>query len=165
VSGLQPVCRRVHSSPVSWVAISHRKSDVLCLQLMFEKHRPPAVFMAKNAVLSSFATGRQTSVVVDIGHEGTTGAARHTVRRHLLTAAPCLLAAFADSALHAWLTRCPVWMSVAENISVLDELLPGALHWVVRLIHDRSALLLVSCRLTHVDWLLPARPTMTIVRT
>ena len=47
---------------------------------MFEKHRPPAVFMAKNAVLSSFATGRQTSVVVDIGHEGTTGAAEDYCR-------------------------------------------------------------------------------------
>ena len=48
---------------------------------MFEKHRPPAVFMAKNAVLSSFATGRQTSVVVDIGHEGTTGAAQRIVEQ------------------------------------------------------------------------------------
>ena len=32
-----------------------------------------AVFMAKNAVLSSFATGRQTSLVVDAGHERTVG--------------------------------------------------------------------------------------------
>ena len=46
----------------------------LLSQLLFEKHRPPAVFMAKNAVLSSFASGRQTSVIVDIGHESTTGA-------------------------------------------------------------------------------------------
>ena len=29
--------------------------------------------MAKNAVLSSFATGRQTSLVVDAGHERTVG--------------------------------------------------------------------------------------------
>ena len=47
---------------------------ILPTQLLFEKHRPPAVFMAKNAVLSSFASGRQTSIVVDVGHEGTTGA-------------------------------------------------------------------------------------------
>ena len=43
-------------------------------QVLFEKYRPPAVFMSRNAVLSSFATGRQTSLVVDMGHEGTTGA-------------------------------------------------------------------------------------------
>lgn len=29
--------------------------------------------MAKNAVLSSFASGRQTSLVVDAGHERTVG--------------------------------------------------------------------------------------------
>ena len=34
---------------------------------------PAAVFMAKNAVLSSFASGRQTSLVVDAGHERTVG--------------------------------------------------------------------------------------------
>lgn len=44
------------------------------MQVIFENHKPPAVFMARNAVLSSFASGRQTSLVVDMGHEGTTGA-------------------------------------------------------------------------------------------
>ena len=50
-------------------------------------HRPPpcppaprapraAVFMARNAVLSSFATGRQTSLVVDAGHARTVGECR-----------------------------------------------------------------------------------------
>lgn len=43
------------------------------VELAFEKYGPPAVFLAKNAVLSSFATGRQTSLVVDSGHEGTVG--------------------------------------------------------------------------------------------
>ena len=43
------------------------------LTAMFEKQRPPAVFLAKNAVLASFATGRQTSLVVDVGHQCTTG--------------------------------------------------------------------------------------------
>lgn len=32
-----------------------------------------AVFIAKNAVLSSFAMGRQTSLVVDVGHDSTVG--------------------------------------------------------------------------------------------
>ena len=43
------------------------------VQAMFEDYGCPAVFLAKNAVLSSFATGRQTSLVVDAGHEGTVG--------------------------------------------------------------------------------------------
>ena len=43
---------------------------------LFEQQQPPAVFLARNAVLASFATGRQTSLVVDAGHEGTTGGGR-----------------------------------------------------------------------------------------
>ncbi|RVX13960.1 Actin-related protein 4 [Vitis vinifera] len=34
-------------------------------QLMFEKYEVPALFLAKNAVLTSFASGRATSLVVD----------------------------------------------------------------------------------------------------
>lgn len=37
-----------------------------------------AVFVAKNAVLSSFAIGRQTSLVIDSGHESTVGASFYT---------------------------------------------------------------------------------------
>ena len=43
------------------------------VQTAFEQYGSPAVFLAKSAVLSSFATGRQTSLVVDAGHEGTVG--------------------------------------------------------------------------------------------
>ena len=43
------------------------------VELAFEGHAPPAVFLSRAAVLASFATGRPTAVVVDIGHEGTTG--------------------------------------------------------------------------------------------
>ena len=43
------------------------------VEMAFEGHAPPAVFLARNAVLASFATGRPTAVVVDVGHEGTTG--------------------------------------------------------------------------------------------
>lgn len=42
------------------------------VELLFEKYKAPAVFLAKNSVLSSFAVGRQTSLVVDCGHNGTT---------------------------------------------------------------------------------------------
>jgi actin-related protein len=41
---------------------------------MFESFHAPAIFLAKNAVLSSFALGRQTSLVLDIGYEGAIGA-------------------------------------------------------------------------------------------
>lgn len=34
---------------------------------------PAAVFLSRNAVLSSFALGRQTSLVVDCGHGSTIG--------------------------------------------------------------------------------------------
>lgn len=44
------------------------------VELMFEKYNVPAVFLAKNAVLSSFAMGKPTSLVVDMGHESTVGA-------------------------------------------------------------------------------------------
>jgi actin-like protein 6A len=40
---------------------------------LFESFQFPATFIAKNAVLSSFALGRQTSVVLDIGYDGSTG--------------------------------------------------------------------------------------------
>lgn len=47
-----------------------RKAREKAVELLFEKFQPPALFLAKNAVLSSFASGRQTSMVVDMGYEG-----------------------------------------------------------------------------------------------
>jgi len=46
-------------------------------ELMFEKLSVPALFLAKNPVLSSFATGRATSLVVDSGFQTTTVSAVH----------------------------------------------------------------------------------------
>ncbi|XWS52461.1 hypothetical protein CRYUN_Cryun11dG0072500 [Craigia yunnanensis] len=46
-------------------------------ELMFEKYNVPALFLAKNAVLTSFASGRATSVVVDSGGGSTTVAPVH----------------------------------------------------------------------------------------
>ena len=43
------------------------------VELLFEKFQTPALFLAKNAVLSSFASGRQTSLVVDMGYESSIG--------------------------------------------------------------------------------------------
>ena len=44
------------------------------VEMAFEGHGPPAVFLSRAAVLASFATGRPTAVVVDMGHDATTGA-------------------------------------------------------------------------------------------
>ncbi|GLJ32671.1 hypothetical protein SUGI_0657350 [Cryptomeria japonica] len=46
-------------------------------EVMFENHKVPALFLAKNAVLTSFASGRATSLVVDCGGGPTTVAAVH----------------------------------------------------------------------------------------
>ncbi|KAL1293245.1 hypothetical protein AAHE18_19G058900 [Arachis hypogaea] len=46
-------------------------------ELMFEKYKAPALFLAKNAVLTSFASGRATSLVVDCGGGSTTVAPVH----------------------------------------------------------------------------------------
>ncbi|KAG9452530.1 hypothetical protein H6P81_005434 [Aristolochia fimbriata] len=46
-------------------------------ELMFEKYQVPALFLAKNAVLTSFASGRATALVVDSGGGSTTVAAVH----------------------------------------------------------------------------------------
>ena len=47
------------------------------VELLFEKHNPPAVFLAKNPMLTSFASGRATSLVIDCGGSGTTVSAVH----------------------------------------------------------------------------------------
>ena len=47
------------------------------VELMFEKYAPPALFLAKNPVLSSFAVGKASSLVIDIGGRNTTVTAVH----------------------------------------------------------------------------------------
>jgi hypothetical protein len=51
------------------------------VELLFEKFKSPALFLAKNAVLASFAVGRQTSLVIDSGHNTTTGGPRRAAPR------------------------------------------------------------------------------------
>lgn len=46
-------------------------------EMLFEKMGVPALFIGKNAVLSSFASGRGTAVVLDVGHSLTTSVAVH----------------------------------------------------------------------------------------
>lgn len=51
-----------------------REARERVVQRVFEGCSAPALFLAKNAALSSYATGRQTSLVVDMGYQGTVGA-------------------------------------------------------------------------------------------
>lgn len=43
------------------------------VELVFETFQAPALYVAKNAMLSCFATARQTALVVDSGYRATTG--------------------------------------------------------------------------------------------
>lgn len=43
------------------------------VEALFESQGCPALFLAKAAVLSAFAVGKQTALVVDAGYRGTTG--------------------------------------------------------------------------------------------
>ena len=54
-----------------------RETREKMVALMFEKHDPPAVFLAKTPVLTAFASGRATALVVDCGAGGTTVTAVH----------------------------------------------------------------------------------------
>mmetsp|Transcript_7690 Transcript_7690/g.18891 ORF Transcript_7690/g.18891 Transcript_7690/m.18891 type:complete len:469 (-) Transcript_7690:552-1958(-) len=47
------------------------------LEIMFETFQPPAVFLSKNACLSSYSAGRPTSLVIDVGHQTSVAAAVH----------------------------------------------------------------------------------------
>lgn len=53
---------------------AHREKAV---ELMFEKQGVPALFLGKNPVLTSFASGKATSLVVDLGGHGSTITAVH----------------------------------------------------------------------------------------
>lgn len=47
------------------------------VEVLFESQHCPALYLAKSAVLSAFAVGKQTALVVDAGYRGTTVAAVH----------------------------------------------------------------------------------------
>lgn len=48
-----------------------RKARERIAELIFEKFEVPAVFLARSAVLSAYANGRTTGIVLDVGHSGT----------------------------------------------------------------------------------------------
>ncbi|KAI0561297.1 Actin-related protein [Gracilaria domingensis] len=48
-----------------------RKSRERIVELIFEKFEVPALYLARAAVLSAYANGKTTGLVLDIGHSGT----------------------------------------------------------------------------------------------
>lgn len=50
-----------------------RASRERLVELVFETLHAPALFIARSAMLSAFATARQTALVVDAGYRATTG--------------------------------------------------------------------------------------------
>lgn len=48
-----------------------RKARERVAELMFEKFEVPALYLARSAVLSAYANGRTTGIVLDVGHSGT----------------------------------------------------------------------------------------------
>lgn len=58
------------------------------VERLFESFSSPAVFLAKNPVLASFALGRQTSLVVDIGYDATIGARPPATQSHIIPRIP-----------------------------------------------------------------------------
>lgn len=48
-----------------------RKSRERITELLFEKFEVPALYLARSAVLSAYANGRTTGIVLDVGHSGT----------------------------------------------------------------------------------------------
>lgn len=70
----EPHLHPVLMSETSWNARSKREK---LTELMFEKYNIPAFFLSKNAVLSAFANGRSTGIVVDSGASQTSAVPVH----------------------------------------------------------------------------------------
>lgn len=65
--------------------VSTAACNLLTLEQHFSLIHPlfAAIFIAKDAVLTSFALGRQTSLVIDAGHEATVGTRRQICLREI----------------------------------------------------------------------------------
>lgn len=56
----------------------HNKENRMKLaEYMFEKHGVPALFLCKDAVLSAFACGRSTALVLDSAYKSTSATPVH----------------------------------------------------------------------------------------
>lgn len=50
-------------------AMHNKEFRMRLVEHMFDKHNVPALFMVKDPVLCSFATGRSSAIVLDVGHK------------------------------------------------------------------------------------------------
>eukprot|EP00743_Colponemidia_sp_Colp-15_P003099 GILK01003349.1.p1 GENE.GILK01003349.1~~GILK01003349.1.p1 ORF type:complete len:426 (-),score=47.17 GILK01003349.1:181-1458(-) len=60
-----------HPLMVAEPSIHSRQSREKMAEILFEKYQAPAIFLSKSAVLSSFASGRATALVLDVGAKTT----------------------------------------------------------------------------------------------
>lgn len=76
---VQNLCLPVKETPLIFAEPSiHNKENRLKLtEFLFEKLQAPSIFLCKDAVLSSFACGRSTAIVLDSGVESTTATPVH----------------------------------------------------------------------------------------
>jgi actin-like protein 6A len=58
-------------------SIHQRDLRVKLTEFLFEKYQVPAIFLCKDSVLSSFACGRSTALVLDIGNTTTVATPVH----------------------------------------------------------------------------------------
>lgn len=69
-----PMDHPILFSEPPWIAPPKREE---LAELMFEKYRVPALYLAKNASLAAFANGRPTCLVVDSGATHTSAVPVH----------------------------------------------------------------------------------------
>jgi actin-related protein len=50
-----------------------RAAREAAVEALFEGQRPPALHLARSALLGALAVGKQSALVIDAGHRGTTG--------------------------------------------------------------------------------------------
>lgn len=50
-------------------AMHNKEFRMRLCEHMFDKHNVPALFIVKDPVLCSFATGRSSALVLDVGHK------------------------------------------------------------------------------------------------
>lgn len=67
------VCRLIIDALVVCIALSQSYYVCMACLPVFGASRCPALFLAKDAVLSTFSVAKQTSIVVDSGYSCTTG--------------------------------------------------------------------------------------------
>ena len=58
-------------------SIHNKEMRLKLTEFLFEKYKVPALFLCKDAVLSSFACGRSTAIVLDSGYIQTTATPVH----------------------------------------------------------------------------------------